>query len=312
MSGSMEILCPACGSTFTGLWLIKANDLGTYPIRKCRSCRSAFVWPRPRQEEIGAFYKGSRYKSVSIEEFRELDQTYYPRASMDASRLTTRCLRLSNGLRLMDVGAGFGEFSKAAHDAGYDVTACEPNENSRRIFREINGFEPIPDMFDKELAARYRGRFDVALASHILEHVIDPAAFVADLGTILVPGGIVAVAVPHFGSLLSRLQGTKDMFICPPEHLNFFSRRGLIGLFERNGFREIALETVSKLNRATIRAAGGGALRGDWAWKGIYLAMRITDRIRLGTVLNVYLRKEIPQSRPAGSRQFPAPKGRGE
>ena len=51
--------------------------------------------------------------------------------------------------------------------------------------------------------------------------------FAANLSAILVPDGIVAVAVPHFGSLLSRLQGKKDMFICPPEHLNFFSRRGL-------------------------------------------------------------------------------------
>jgi hypothetical protein len=102
------------------------------------------------------------------------------------------------------------------------------------------------------------------------------------------------------------------MFICPPEHLNFFSRRGLIVLFERKGFRAIALETVSKLNCAKIRTIGGGALRGDWAWKGIYLAMRITDRFRLGTVLNAYLRKEISRSRPAGPGRFRAPRDGGE
>lgn len=304
MSEFPTILCPACGSTRTGLWVIKVNEAGSYPIRKCPSCGSAFVWPRPRREEIDAIYLGSRYKNFTIEEFRELERTYYPAAAMDASRLIGRCRRLAEGPRLMDVGAGFGEFSKAARDAGFDVTACEPNANSRRIFKEVAGFEPMPDMFDGDLAARFRGRFDVVLASHILEHVSDPAVFAADVGAILAPGGIIAVAVPHFGSLLSRLQGTKDMFICPPEHLTFFSRRGLLRLFERFGFRTIALETVSKLNRTKIRNAGRGAFRGDWAWKGIYQAMRISDRIRLGMVLNIYLRKGIPAS--------PAPRGRGK
>ena len=210
---------------------------GAFLIRRCRACGSAFVWPGPRQEEIAAFYSGARYKNLSTEDFRDLERTYYPTASMDAARLISRCRRLSGGPRLMDVGAGFGEFSKAARDAGFEVTACEPNANSRRIFKEVNGFDPEPDMFDEVFAAKYEGRFDVALASHILEHIIDPKAFVANLSAILVPDGIVAVAVPHFGSLLSRLQGKKDMFICPPEHLNFFSRRGLIALFERSGFR---------------------------------------------------------------------------
>jgi SAM-dependent methyltransferase len=291
MPESTMIPCPACGSAATILWQVKSNDAGRFLIRKCRSCRSAFVWPRPRPEEIDAFYRGTRYKNLSTGDFRRLEQTYYPDAAMDASRMVSHCRRLARGPRLMDVGAGFGEFTKAARDAGFEVTACEPNANSRRLFQEINGFEPIPDMFDEALALEYAGRFDIALVSHVLEHVTDPALFATNLGTILAPDGIVAVAVPHFGSLLSRLQGKNDMFISPPEHLNFFSRRGLAALFDRNGFRAISIMTVSKLNRTKIRDAGRGAFRGDWAWKGAFGAMRITDYLRLGTVMNAYLRK---------------------
>ncbi len=304
MTEFLTILCPACGSTRTALWAIKVNDAGSYPIRKCSSCGSAFVWPRPRQEEIDDFYLGSRYKNLSTEEFLRLEQTYYPDAAMDASRIIGHCRRLTPGPRLMDVGAGFGEFTQAARNAGFAVTACEPNANSRRIFKQVNGFEPVPDMFDKAFAAANQGQFHAVLASQILEHINDPMAFAANVNAILVPGGIVAVAVPHFGSLLSRLQGKKDMFICPPEHLSFFSRKGLRALFERSGFRTICLETVSKLNRTKIRKAGRGALRGDWAWKGIYQAMRITDRLRAGMVLNAYFRK--------GTTGSPAPKGCGQ
>lgn len=287
--------CPACGSPRTALWQVKTVDAGSFPVRRCRACGSAFVWPRPAPDMIEAFYRGPGYKALSAEDHRALQDTYYPDAAMDASRIIARCRRLAPGPRFLDIGAGFGEFSRAAREAGFEVTACEPNGNSRRIFARVNGFEPIPDMFDEGLAARLAGMFDTALASHLLEHVSDPEAFAANLGTVLAPGGIAAVAVPHFGSLLSRIQGKKDMFICPPEHLNFFTRRGLSALFGRAGFRTIGGETVSKVNRATIRGAARGAFKGDWAWKGIYCGMRITDRLRLGMAINTYVRKPSPE-----------------
>ena len=286
-----RLSCPACGSSRTAHWQVKTVEAGNFPVRRCRACGSAFVWPRPAPDMIEAFYRGQGYKALSADDHQALQDTYYPDAAMDASRIIGRCRRLASGTRFLDIGAGFGEFSRAAREAGFEVMACEPNGNSRRIFARINGFEPIADMFDRGLAARLAGRFDVALASHLLEHVIDPEAFAANLGTVLAPGGIAAVAVPHFGSLLSLIQGKKDMFICPPEHLNFFTRRGLAALFERSGFRTIGGETVSKVNRATIRGAARGAFRGDWAWMGIYRGMRITDRLRLGMAINMYVRK---------------------
>ena len=296
MPKSNEIACPACGSISTAFWQTKVNDSGNFPIRECRACRSAFVWPRPGPEEIDAFYRGAAYKNLSMEEYLGLEQKYYPDAAMDASRIIGHCRKSASGSRLIDIGAGFGEFTKAARKAGFEVTACEPNANSRMIFNQVNGFEPLPDMFDGALASRFAEHFNVALASHILEHIPDPTVFVANLGSILVPGGLVAVAVPHFGSLLSRLQGKKDMFICPPEHLNFFSRKGLTLLFERCGFRTLRLETVSKVNRVTIGRAVRGVPWGDWAWKGVYRGMRIADRLGLGMVLNIYLSKASRES----------------
>ena len=143
MPESPTIPCPACGSMHTALWQIKANDAGSFPIRSCRSCGSAFVWPRPAAgRDRRPSIRGTRYKNLSTEDFRDLERTYYPTASMDAARLISRCRRLAGGPRLMDVGAGFGEFSRAARDAGFEVTACEPNANSRRIFKEVNGFDP--------------------------------------------------------------------------------------------------------------------------------------------------------------------------
>lgn len=283
--------CLACGRGPLRAWFVKENSHGRFPILLCPECRSAFVWPRPGGNDIESFYRSSSYKNETIEQVRRNERSYYPDASTDAARIVTLCRKLAQGRRFLDIGAGFGEFSRAAAGLGMDVTACEPNANSRRIFAELNGFEPESSMFDKRYAQESNPRFDVALACHVLEHVPEPGAFVENLSLVLKQGGIAAIAVPHFGSMLSRLQGRKDMFISPPEHLNFFSRPGLVGLFRRKGFVLLAFRTVSKVNRTSLRNRVRWAPLRPLAWRAVYGSLRISDALGRGMVLNAYFKK---------------------
>ena len=304
---ALTIFCPACKLAPLDSWFIKRNKHGLFPICRCRSCHSAFVWPRPDEEKTESFYRDSSYKNLTSEEVKRDRLIYYPTADMDASRLIDRCRRLARGRFLLDIGAGFGEFSMAAKRSGLDVVACEPNPSSRRIFVELNHFEPETGMFDRDLARAYKDRFDIALLSHVLEHANDPEAFVDNLRLVLKDGGIAAVAVPHFGSALSRVQGKRDMFICPPEHLNFFSAIGLVHLFERSGFRILYLETVSKLNRLKIRRIVRSPLLSEWAWRGLYRVLNIADSIGWGMVLNAYFGKQLSFPGSGGSDDSSCP-----
>ena len=97
----------------------------------------------------------------------------------------------------------------------------------------VCGMESIAGMLTRNFVQANPGSFDVVLMSQVLEHITDLESTLDYLRDLLAPNGIAAIAVPHFGSWLSRLQGKKDMFIVPPEHLNFFSRAGLTALFDR-------------------------------------------------------------------------------
>jgi SAM-dependent methyltransferase len=238
-----------------------------------------------------SFYRSSSYKNETIEQVRQNEPTYYPDASTDADRIIALCRKLAQGPRFLDIGAGYGEYSRAAARSGMNVTACEPNANSRRIFSALNGFEPESRMFDTRYTQETNARFDVALASHVLEHVPEPGAFVENLSLVLKPGGIGAIAVPHYGSVLSRFQGKNDMFISPPEHLNFFSRRGLVDLFERQGFDLLALRTVSKVNRTTVGNKFRWRPLQPLAWRTLYLSLRVSDFLGRGMVLNAFFKK---------------------
>jgi len=258
---------------------------------RCPSCKSAFVWPRPEQGMINAFYKNDSYKNYSPRQALELDERYHPKSITDAKRIINRCSDLAKRNEFLDVGAGFGMFSKNAHEKGFHVSACEPNGNSRKVFCQINGFEPDPGNFDREYAMDHKLEFDVVLLSQILEHVPDPEETVHNISTVLRKDGIAAIAVPYFGSALSKAQGKNDMFISPPEHLNFFSKRGLINLFVRNDFRLEFYETVSKVNRGRIEDVIDIRSLSHAVWITFYGILKLSEIFNMGMVINAYFRK---------------------
>ncbi len=269
----------------------KKTRRGTYSVFRCGACRSAFIWPRPSAKDSLSIYRSSGYSDLSRETADELDKDYYPNSRMDALRIIGSCRELARGRSFLDVGAGSGVFSQVAQEAGFEVHACEPSPKARAIYASRLGKKPEARGFDAKTADRMRGRFDIVLLSQTLEHIPDPEAMVLNISLVLRPGGLAAIAVPHFGSMLSRIQGRRDMFISPPEHLNFFSRAGLVALFNRSGFRPEHIETVSKIPKKYVRRILRNPALTQVGWRGGYGLLRVLDRLDLGMVLNAYFRK---------------------
>jgi len=48
------------------------------------------------------------------------------------------------GKRVLDVGAGYGTLSRRLKDAGFRVTAIEPNPHTRELARKWNGVDELP------------------------------------------------------------------------------------------------------------------------------------------------------------------------
>jgi hypothetical protein len=77
--------------------------------------------------------------------------------------------------------------------------------------------------------------------------------------------------------------------VIPPEHLNFLTLRGLSTLFERQGFRCLGTETISRFDPSRLRRrvpaaanAIAAALRG---------ALSVADRMGRGMYINAYFQK---------------------
>jgi len=283
--------CICCTYKPVGSYFVKKTQDSEFSIRRCPDCQCAYVYPRPSSYEIEQYYQNTSYNNFTIEQVRRLDLRYYPDTSADSNRIIDRCWSLKKGDNFLDVGAGFGSFSHAAKKWGFCVSACEPNRNARAVFYQTNGFKPDACGFDRKFASHHKKKYDVVLLSQVLEHIVDPNEMVQNIYTVLRDNGSAAIAVPHFGSALSKIQGKNDMYISPPEHLNFFSKKGLIKLFQRHDFTLEAFETVTKVNKGRIEDRISNATLSYITWRGLYFFLKIFERMDMGMVINAFFRK---------------------
>lgn len=84
--------------------------------------------------------------------------------------------------RVLEIGCGRGELAARLADAGYDVTAIDPDAPAGPIFRRTT-LEELPE----------GERYDAVVARRSLHHIHDLAAAVEKLARLLRPGGVVVI-----------------------------------------------------------------------------------------------------------------------
>lgn len=121
----------------------------------------------------------------------------------------------SPGAKLLDLAAAQGNYTLAATAMGYRVTW---NDLRADLVDYVKLKSPLAaqvefvpgNIFD--LGDRFASAFDVALALEVVEHVAHPDQFLAQLATVVKPGGHLVISTPNGGYFLNRLPRFSD---CP-------------------------------------------------------------------------------------------------
>jgi 2-polyprenyl-6-hydroxyphenyl methylase/3-demethylubiquinone-9 3-methyltransferase len=157
------------------------------------------------------------------------------------------------GLRILDIGCGGGLLSEPMARLGADVVgadAAERNIPVARIHAEQSGLAIDYRHTTAEALAAAGETFDVVLNMEVVEHVADPAAYLAACRDLLKPGGLMicstinrnprslALAIVGAEYVMRWLpRGTHDWrrFITPDELLGLLRGAGLDPV-DRKGF----------------------------------------------------------------------------
>jgi SAM-dependent methyltransferase len=174
------------------------------------------------------------------------DRAWGGEAEMDRVRLALTYRRLRGlagpGLRtVFEAGFGSGALLRKFADSGVSVAGADPGGLGVRIDPVVLAggaltFGPV------EEATGPPGGYTLVIAIHVVEHVPDPAGFVAACASLLAPAGRLVLVTPAGDSAGLRRFGASWWMLEDPSHVRFFSARSLGLLLAQAGLSQVSIE----------------------------------------------------------------------
>ncbi|MGR9107391.1 MAG: class I SAM-dependent methyltransferase, partial [Gammaproteobacteria bacterium] len=170
--------CVACGSRRIRYWRPKRFHFTDgacreeFHIYRCEQCGTGFLNQPPSARWLQSIYSLSGQaltRTVTLEEILA-KEARYPNCTVDAERIAGRVNRFdtSENGRALDIGSGFGFYTRALRKRGYHTVSINPGKYENAVFKELNGDDPLEVSFEAYYPC---GSFGVVLMSQVLEHL---------------------------------------------------------------------------------------------------------------------------------------------
>lgn len=182
--------------------------------------------PKPSPENLSKYYESDAYISHTdnakgLVSF--LYQTVKKRALCKKIKLISN---LNNGKgRLLDIGAGTGDFLMQAKEKGWEIFGIEPNQKAIALAQK-KGIE-----LKEKLEDFAHQKMDVITLWHVLEHLPNLEQDILKIESLLKPNGILIVAVPNYKSFDAKYYKQFWAAYDVPRHLWHFSRESMKRIF---------------------------------------------------------------------------------
>lgn len=191
------------------------------------------TFPEPSSTELPSYYKSEDYISHTDSSKSITDKIYQKVKNYMLSFKLKLIENYFSSANILDVGAGTGDFLKAAKDKNWNVSGVEPNSKARSLASK-KGIELSASLenFENE-------RFDVITLWHVLEHLPDLENKIEKFYSLLQSDGVILIAVPNFKSYDAKYYKKYWAAYDVPRHLWHFSEEGIKRIFKKYGFKFI-------------------------------------------------------------------------
>ena len=253
---TLEVPCPYCNSTA----IEQSFNLNGFWHRTCAECKTLYVSPRLSDACIEDLYSDAYYSEMYG---RSMLPVFEQRKQLIGRRKFAQTVARWGGKgrgRVLDIGAGIGEVPDVFRDEGWLSHVIEMNPVAVEWLRGRGHEEVFHGSLDGYATDH---SFDIIMAWGVVEHVVDPGAFLRRVHELLVPGGLFVSEVPHGQCLLVDVARKTGMdpkrILMGEQHIVLYSTSAYAMLHERNGFEKVQLQT-NGLDCDTILKESGSDL----------------------------------------------------
>lgn len=184
--------------------------------------------PQPTLDKLGSYYEFEDYISHTDGKRTLFEKMYHfikRKAIRDKVKLINSYQPVKG--RILDIGAGTGDFLLECKNQNWDILGIEPNDKAKGI--ALGKGIKFGDTIEKLES----NSFDVITMWHVLEHVPDVEHQVAELKRLLKPSGTIIIAVPNFKSYDANYYKEFWAAYDVPRHLWHFSKTAIEKLFDK-------------------------------------------------------------------------------
>ena len=223
--GGDAVCCDLCGSQEREFLTTVAD--GSYFT--CIGC--GLVYSIADENSLSSFYDHSYYAPDAPTPYATrvtngvADNPQWSRRwhRKTAERLASFETHRQNGT-FLEIGCSLGDFLKFVHHADWNAVGIEISDAAASYARNKWDLDVRTGTLEAVVPQLEPESFDVIWAANLLEHVVSPDEFLADVGKLLRPGGVLIASTLNFNSWAFQFSGGEWEYLhSAKEHRYVFS-----------------------------------------------------------------------------------------
>lgn len=183
--------------------------------------------PQPSLEKLPSYYESNDYISHTDGKKTLFEKMYQFVKGIALKNKLKLINSQSQKGKILDIGAGVGDFLMTAKNDGWEIIGIEPSEKAKNIAIK-KGVSFVNEV--KEIESH---SLDVITMWHVLEHVPNLEEQITELKRMIKPNGTIIIAVPNFNSFDANYYGNYWAAFDVPIHLWHFSKTAIQKLFAK-------------------------------------------------------------------------------
>lgn len=233
-------------SNLTRSGVIEPGDLSETPFH-CRDNFGIRVWEHhglqfyvlDGSSASAIDYENSPHRREEPEHWRTAE-----RRALDTARRIVVFSDFILGKKILDFGAGRGDFARAAKGLARKIHCVELSRDLRTEL-EVDGLSASAGLPMGE-------EYDTIFGFHIIEHLDDPIDVLAGFQEILAPRGVVVLEVPNSRDWLIRLSSRFQDHVFWSQHVATYSRKSMSVIVEKAGYEMVSISGVQRYSMANF------------------------------------------------------------
>lgn len=249
--------CPICNSSNLNGYAMDCLRDGPHMSRViCGDCDIVFANPMADANDLDVFYsnyyhKGNfeflDYTDKIVKKIEAVKKLNYQALSTEAHFI----YKYKQSGRFLDVGCGLGIGLLYVDNPQFELYATELDAEALAFIR--SHYNNVSTFRGELIDAKYpANHFDYVFCNHVIEHVLDPLAYMKEMFRILKKDGILFIGTPDRHCFLYGLyRAYKFLSFSVPqiidgiEHTFIFSKENLSALALRENFTIVAHRSIT-------------------------------------------------------------------